>query len=300
MQRHHSETVRGGGLSFDHPWLSKCHSPVLQAGGLTAIDGGDPVSEWPLDVVDSSEAASRAKTPDNTAESSLKDGPEAVVSSPARNTRSVAKRSRFKPMIVNTPGNSSKETTPVSKRKEEVTFLRRPSVPSFVSRCSRSPSETSFISSSMAKGKHRLDQVGVSPSPSAKKRKRHPLDGTVLPWPGSISDFEDLSQLRMIREDLALFSKVVNGKISKLEEALRPVERIETAINAVLNIPGITWTAALQEVSKSLLEFPDRLLFIQGFPGTGKTLTLTGITAVCRLLDIHGIYTTPTHTSLCS
>ncbi|GFG07730.1 hypothetical protein IFM61392_05007 [Aspergillus lentulus] len=226
MQRHHSETVRGGGLSFDHPWLSKCHSPVLQAGGLTAIDGGDPVSEWPLDVVDSSEAASRAKTPDNTAESSLKDGPEAVVSSPARNTRSVAKRSRFKPMIVNTPGNSSKETTPVSKRKEEVTFLRRPSVPSFVSRCSRSPSETSFISSSMAKGKHRLDQVGVSPSPSAKKRKRHPLDGTVLPWPGSISDFEDLSQLRMIREDLALFSKVVNGKISKLEEALRPVERI--------------------------------------------------------------------------
>jgi hypothetical protein len=72
------------------------------------------------------------------------------------------------------------------------------------------------------------------------------------------------------------------------------------AINAVLNIPGITWTAAQQEVAKSLLEFPDRLLFIQGFPRTGKALTLMGITAVCRLLGIHGIYTTPTHKSLCS
>jgi hypothetical protein len=54
------------------------------------------------------------------------------------------------------------------------------------------------------------------------------------------------------------------------------------AINAVLNIPGsITWTAAQQEVIKSLLEFPDRLLFIQGFPGTDKSLALMGITAVC-------------------
>jgi hypothetical protein len=33
-------------------------------------------------------------------------------------------------------------------------------------------------------------------------------------------------------------------------------------INAVLNIPGMTWTAAQQEVIKSLLEFPGRPLFI--------------------------------------
>jgi hypothetical protein len=105
-----------------------------------------------------------------------------------------------------------------------VTFLRRPSATSFVSRRSRSPSETSFIGSSLAQRKRRLDQIEVSPTPSAKKRKRHPFDGAVLPWPMSITDFEDLGQLRVIREDLARFSNIINGKISKLEEALRSIE----------------------------------------------------------------------------
>ncbi|RLL94336.1 hypothetical protein CFD26_100743 [Aspergillus turcosus] len=63
-------------------------------------------------------------------------------------------------------------------------------------------------------------------------------------------------------------------------------EEVETAINTVLNIPGITWTAAQRKVIESLREFPERLLLIQGFPGTGKTLTLMGIAAVCRLLGI--------------
>jgi hypothetical protein len=105
-----------------------------------------------------------------------------------------------------------------------VTFLRRPSATSFVSRRSRSPPETSFIGSSLAQRKRRLDQIEVSPAPSAKKRKRHPFDGAVLPWPVSITDFEDLGQPRVIREDLARFSNIINGKISKLEEALRSIE----------------------------------------------------------------------------
>ncbi|PLB34583.1 AAA domain-containing protein [Aspergillus candidus] len=72
-------------------------------------------------------------------------------------------------------------------------------------------------------------------------------------------------------------------------------EEVETAIDTVLNIPGITWTAGQRKVIESLREFPERLLLIEGFPGTGKSLTLMGIAAVCRLLDIHVIYTTPTH-----
>jgi hypothetical protein len=69
-----------------------------------------------------------------------------------------------------------------------------------------------------------FEQTASSPTPSAKKRKGNPLDGAVLPWPVSIVDFEDLIQLRLIREDLSRFTKIVNGKITKLKEALRPVE----------------------------------------------------------------------------
>ncbi|KAI9034882.1 uncharacterized protein KD926_005158, partial [Aspergillus affinis] len=56
---------------------------------------------------------------------------------------------------------------------------------------------------------------------------------------------------------------------------------IEAAINIVLNVPGITWKASQHNVIKSLSRFPDRFLIVQGFPGTGKTLTL--IPVACHM-----------------
>ncbi|PYI02422.1 hypothetical protein BO78DRAFT_390261 [Aspergillus sclerotiicarbonarius CBS 121057] len=72
-------------------------------------------------------------------------------------------------------------------------------------------------------------------------------------------------------------------------------DQVQAVINTLLNIPGITWTAGQQRVIESLREFPERLLLIQGFPGTGTTLNLMGIADVCRLLGIHVLYATPTH-----
>lgn len=67
------------------------------------------------------------------------------------------------------------------------------------------------------------------------------------------------------------------------------------ATDKVVDISGIAWSDGQNKVIQSLDSFPQGLLLIQGFPGTEKTLTLMGISAVCRLLGIHVIYTTPMH-----
>jgi hypothetical protein len=69
--------------------------------------------------------------------------------------------------------------------------------------------------------------VSSSGSPPTKRRHCNPLDGTVLPWPVTINDFEDLGRLRLIRSDLSCFAKVVDAKIDSLESLLAEAEEEE-------------------------------------------------------------------------
>ncbi|GAQ09549.1 hypothetical protein ALT_6870 [Aspergillus lentulus] len=100
-------------------------------------------------------------------------------------------------------------------------------LPSPPKRITLQPSNPFPMMSGALLGKRRREQIEASPTPSVKRKKKHPLDGIVLAWPLSISDFEDLEHLRLVRGDLVRFSAVVNNKIAKLEESLRPVEEEE-------------------------------------------------------------------------
>ncbi|KAF7156486.1 hypothetical protein CNMCM5623_010156 [Aspergillus felis] len=66
----------------------------------------------------------------------------------------------------------------------------------------------------------RLRPSSSAGSDSSKKRRRNPLDGTVLQWPVSIDDFEDLDRLRLIRSDLSRFRKIIDYRIASLEALL--------------------------------------------------------------------------------
>ncbi|KAL2870265.1 uncharacterized protein BJX67DRAFT_378251 [Aspergillus lucknowensis] len=73
-------------------------------------------------------------------------------------------------------------------------------------------------------------------------------------------------------------------------------EVIKNAINVVTSVEGITWSSSqLLCLQKHVRNFPNDLLIIQGYPGTGKTLTLIGLASIYRSLGLHVIMTAPTH-----
>jgi DNA polymerase III delta prime subunit len=60
-------------------------------------------------------------------------------------------------------------------------------------------------------------------------------------------------------------------------------------------IGKLDWSESQKACIKSLQSFPAGMLLIQGFPGTGKTLTLVAMASVLLSLGAHVLFTAPSH-----
>jgi hypothetical protein len=71
--------------------------------------------------------------------------------------------------------------------------------------------------------------------------------------------------------------------------------QIDDTIRSVLEIPGIEWAEDQKKCIKACRHFPERILIVEGFPGTGKTYTLVAMAYIYLTLGMHVIVSTPSH-----
>ncbi|KAG2027906.1 hypothetical protein GB937_000353 [Aspergillus fischeri] len=167
-----------------------------EVGGLRAVDCGDPVRDWPLD---------------DTAPSVIISSPvatEVASSAPATGTRRQTRSDRAREV--------DKASTPASSTRRR--FNKASSVASdpFVSNA-ETPRRPPSFDVDKGKGATKRLLFSTSGSPSSKRRRRNPLDGAVLSWPISITDFEDVDRLRLAssssRSILRLYSLTISSSL---------------------------------------------------------------------------------------
>lgn len=70
---------------------------------------------------------------------------------------------------------------------------------------------------------------------------------------------------------------------------------IDGVIRGVLYHPKLDWSEDQKSCIKAVRRFPERLLMIEGFPGTGKTYTLAAMASIFLSLGLHVLVSAPTH-----
>lgn len=102
---------------------------------------------------------------------------------------------------------------------------------------------------------------------------------------------------RIGNEDLAYLSRwhpILLNQRAGLREMIDPTaglglasEEIDKVISSILNHKKLNWSADQKQCIASCRSFPERVLIIQGFPGTGKTFVIVGMMVIYAKLGLH-------------
>ncbi|KAB8225275.1 hypothetical protein BDV33DRAFT_198654 [Aspergillus novoparasiticus] len=97
----------------------------------------------------------------------------------------------------------------------------------------------------------------------------------------------------LLNQQYHLKSKRFNDPLASLDLS---DEVVKDAVKRVISVRGIVWSESQRSCLQTYVRnFADNLLIIQGYPGTGKTLTLIGLASIYLALGLHVMVTAPTH-----